>query len=461
MRSRIFALLCASTLGITTLLLAGCPATGDDVRPPRTGLVFPSGLAVSADESVLFVANANSELRFDSGSVLAIDLQAIDDAIADWLDSGRMTVPDGCIRDALVPTLLQCDESLAIDPSGGVRIGNFASEIGVQQVGPDHMRVVVAVRGDPSVTWIDYRTTGASAGQLKCAGSDDFPLCDRDNRLISLRNDPDLLSLIGEPFGVHVGTSDGNDYALVTHLSLANVTLVNLPRDNGAEEAGAPVLVDSLPGLFNGDPTTGVRSAVGVASRPSATGHALFYVTSRSEERVQILSVERTDRGPILLPVQSFLLNGVSPSDDSRGITFNDDGSRAYIVNRSPAVLHVIDTSDGPDGFPRNQPVGFAELCRDASNVAATRIPGRGERVYAACFPGGQVWTFDPEAGGDPIAITDVGRGPHAVALARGRNRLYVANVLEDTLAVIDLTPGAATENRMVMRLGVPRQVED
>lgn len=459
MRSRIFALLCISTLGIITL--AGCPATGDDVRPPRDGLVFPSGLALSPDESVLFVANANSELRFDSGSVLAIDLEAIDLAIGQWLESDRSAVPDQCVRDALVPTLLQCEESLAIGGSSGVRIGNFASEIGVQEVGPGHLRVVVAVRGDPSVTWIDYRTSGDRGGQLQCAGSDDFPLCDRDNRLISLRNDPDLLSLISEPFGVHVGTSGGSDYALVTHLSLANVTLVDLPRSDGAADATAPVLVDSLPGLFDADPNTGVRSAVGVASRPAASGHELFYVTSRSEERVQILSVERTASGPLLLPVQSFLLNGVSPSDDSRGITFNEDGSRAYIVNRSPAVLHAIDTSPGPEGFPRNEPIGFAELCRDASNVAATRIPGRGERVYVACFPGGQVWTFDPDSSGDPIAITDVGRGPHAVAVARGRNRLYVANVLEDTLAVIDLTPGAATENRMVMRLGVPRQAQD
>jgi hypothetical protein len=32
-----------------------------------------------------------------------------------------------------------------------------------------------------------------------------------------------------------------------------------------------------------------------------------------------------------------------------------------------------------------------------------------------------------------------------------------VANFLEDTIAVIDLTPGAASENRLVMKIGLRR----
>jgi hypothetical protein len=40
--------------------------------------------------------------------------------------------------------------------------------------------------------------------------------------------------------------------------------------------------------------------------------------------------------------------------------------------------------------------------------------------------------------------------------VAPGRRRLYVSNFLENTLAVIDLTPGAATRNRVVLRIGEP-----
>lgn len=85
---------------------------------------------------------------------------------------------------------------------------------------------------------------------------------------------------------------------------------------------------------------------------------------------------------------------------------------------------------------------------------------GRGERAYVSCFPEGQVWVVDPEAK-FVEAVIDAGRGPHALAIAPGRKRLYVTNYLEDTIAVVDLTPGAGTENRMILRLGHPRQEED
>ena len=446
--------------GTVVLLLAGCPASSDDVRPPRDQFTFPSGLALSPDESALFVSNSNSELRYDSGSVLVVDLDAVDTIIADWLTEKKM--PAGCQTNALRPTLLECDESLVIDPDRGVRIGNFVTDIDVQQVAPDHLRVIAAVRGDPSITWIDYITPpGKDRAELSCAGSEEFPLCDVSNRLVSLRDDAEQ-SLISEPFGVHVGKAENRDFALITHLSLASVTLVDLPRADGAsvDAVPAPRLTDSIVGLFAADPGTGARVAVGVAGRPSPDGTELLYVTSRSEERVRILYVGESENEAVLVPVSSFTLDGVQPSDDARGITFNEDGSRAYIVNRSPAMLHIIDTTGDP--FPVNQTVGFIELCREASNVeASTQLTGRGERVYVACFLGGQVWVLDPVQGTDPIAIVEVGRGPHAMALSEDRRRLYVTNILEDTIAVIDLTPGAPTENRMVLRLGTPRQSGD
>jgi DNA-binding beta-propeller fold protein YncE len=50
--------------------------------------------------------------------------------------------------------------------------------------------------------------------------------------------------------------------------------------------------------------------------------------------------------------------------------------------------------------------------------------------------------------------IITVGRGPYAIAGASTRKRLYITNFLEDTIAVVDVTPGAATRNRVVLRIG-------
>jgi sugar lactone lactonase YvrE len=63
----------------------------------------------------------------------------------------------------------------------------------------------------------------------------------------------------------------------------------------------------------------------------------------------------------------------------------------------------------------------------------------------------------DPQ-GGVVEAISDVGRGPQALAVSPQRQQLYISNFLEDTLVVVDLTPGSPLENRVALRLGRSRQ---
>ena len=56
-------------LGLVCIGLAACTASADEVSPPKDQFFFPTGLAIAPDESRLFVTNANSELRYDSGSI--------------------------------------------------------------------------------------------------------------------------------------------------------------------------------------------------------------------------------------------------------------------------------------------------------------------------------------------------------------------------------------------------------
>jgi DNA-binding beta-propeller fold protein YncE len=213
----------------------------------------------------------------------------------------------------------------------------------------------------------------------------------------------------------------------------------------------APILTDALRGVFEGDP---VSSALGAAAR---TPNGRIYVTSRSENRVQIFTVLRIPgEFPALVPSEFFFLRGVEPSDNGRGIHFSDGGDVAYVVNRSPPMLQVLDTSMDATGSPRNELVRAVEICSSASNLAVGDL-GQGERVYVACFREGQVWAINP-ASGIIESIIDVGRGPQALVLSVDRQQLYVSNFLEDTIAVIDLEPAARTENRVVLKLGRTRQ---
>jgi len=428
---------------------AGCPAAAEDVRPPGDQFFFPSGLAVSPDERYLFVTNANSELRYDSGSVLVLDLAAVDGWVEDWLTQGDLPPdPADCEVDVLQPRLLVCNERDIVFADATVRVGNFATAVAVQTLQSGDLRLFVPVRGDPSVTWVDFYP---SDHQTDCGGTANPPKCDEDHALTQLREDIYLPTLADEPYGIYVDSESG--FAAVTHFTSASVSLIDAPPDGRP-----PMLVDVLGGLFAADPTTGVRGAVGVAGRSPGAPGGLLYVTSRSESRVQTMYVHRPSSGdgfPTLVPSEFFFLNRVLPSDDGRGIAFSPDGSRVHVLNRNPPMLQTIDTQPGPDGYPVNQIEDAVEICSRASQLTITDV-GRGERAFISCFSAGQVWVVDLDSG-TLEAIVNVGRGPHAVAVAPTRKRLYVTNFLEDTISVIDLTPQASTEYRVVLRLGRTR----
>ena len=439
-----------------TWLAAGCPATGKEIRPPDDQFYFPTGMDIAPDESVLFVANANSDLRYDSGAAEIVDLKRIDDMIEVWLTTQEPPAGLDCQQDLSVPYTLVCDEREAIVHDGTVRMGNFATELRVQKLDDTgRLRLFAAVRGDPSLTWIDYDVASRT---LSCSSTEGFAECDDEHRLSQIRNDESLPALPDEPFGVFVNSTTG--YVVVTHLSNAAISLASAPTDGDT-----PRLDDAVGNLFGfGD--DGQRGAVGVAGRQPTSDNDRVYVTSRKDARVQTLVVQRGAEGLQLVPTEYFFMRGtISPSSDGRGIAFSADGNRAYIINRAPPMLHIFDTSMNAVGVPKNEFFSGVEICSQASNLVVynpvsagdegTDDPDLRPRIFVTCFGTGQVWSIDP-TGAVVDRIIDVGRGPQSLVVSPLRRKLYVSNNLENTVAVVDLAPGP-TENRVVLRLGRPR----
>lgn len=432
----------------------GCTASGEDVRPPQDQLFFPSGLAVARVDTsghVLFVANSNSELRFDSGAISVIDLNIVESVIAPWVTSktydDQQCGPDTDRRETLI-----CDEGMFFNKGAGVRIGNFATDIAVQDFstpGDVQLRVIVPTRGDPSIAWADFDGT-----RLTCAtGTAAFSLCDAEHRLSVVRNAPDGAPIPDEPFGVFADATNG--FAMVTHLLRGAVTLVDSQKGRGAQ------IADVVVGVFAGnggiDP-----GASGVTGRTPGASNDIIYVGSQTENRIQTFTVGRpvNDAIPYLLPGNQFLLDGVGTnagsSVDTRGMQFSQDGNRLYIVNRRPPTLQIYDTSLGPTGTPRNVLTGASDICRQATALAVLD-PGDGERAYVTCFQDGAVYVVDPRGPSQVEDILTVGRGPYAIAASKELKRLFISNVLEDTIAVVDIDPQSSNRHRVVLRIGEPK----
>jgi len=436
------------------LALAGCTASAEEVRPPVDEIFFPTGLAIAPDESVLFLANANSELRFDSGSISVIDLALVDAIANEWV--ANMTVPLGCAPDGdrieslICDTRREFDGPTFISQQAGVRVGNFATDMAVQDLDNGRLRLIVPTRGDPSIAWADW--DGISLG---CSGAaEGFALCDDDHRLSFATTNPDI-GIPEEPFGVFADSA--GEFAMVTHLTTGAITLIDSPKGSNAN------IVDITANVFLPD-SNGLRGATGVAGRTPKTAGDIVYVASRTEDRIQTFTIGRPPNGasPYLLTGNYFFLDFVGGntgnSADSRGMTFSPTGNQMYLVNRRPPSLQVFDTSLDMTGVPANRPIGTTDICRQASTVAVADS-GDGERAYVTCFQDGQIYVIDPRTNVQVEDIVLVGRGPYSVVAAPTRKKLYVTNFLEDTLAVIDITPNAPTRNRVVLRIGIPRNL--
>ena len=326
------------------LFAAACTASADEVKPPSDQIFFPTGIAVAPGEKVAFVTNANSELRYDSGSISVIDLERVQSTIAAW--TANKTRPDSqcddqpcCQPDLEHGETLICDEREFLNAGEGVRIGNFATDIGVQDLGNGHLRVMVPTRGDPSVAWADWDGSSLSCNTSGGANA----LCDDAHRLSYVQNNADLASIPDEPFNVFADSA--GEFAMVTHLTTGAVTLIDSPKDSDRVQVS-----DVLSGIFAADPSNGIRGATGIVGRLPNAPNDIIYVGSRSEDRIQTFTIGRPVNGasPFLVPGNWFFLDAVGGnnggSSDTRGMAASVDGSRMYVVNRRPPSLQVWDT---------------------------------------------------------------------------------------------------------------------
>ncbi|HET6582874.1 MAG TPA: hypothetical protein VFG69_05495 [Nannocystaceae bacterium] len=290
----------------SSLLAAACDPNNQGLAPPGDELFFPSGIMLDRRAQAegraarwLFVANGNNDLAYNSGTVVALDLDAF---YAAWTaDQSTMEVDpycgdDRCVlnvgydttdehpcrRLALRPSVVECDERKFVKSS--VRIGDFATLLtsSCEQSGEgrcDHSRLWLPVRGDPSVTFIDLAEYDDGDVKFSCGAPDTITLdgdqpvvsqhnahrCAKDHRITRQRNDEDLPELDREPFQMLISPSFR--YAYVAHAdaqTLSIIALDGLRKPNG-ETTGTPALIESA-GVFQ-DPS-GLTGGFGLAERP-------------------------------------------------------------------------------------------------------------------------------------------------------------------------------------------------
>jgi YVTN family beta-propeller protein len=172
----------------------GCNFGQSGIAPPANRIFLPAGVAADSDDDFLYVVNSNSDLRFNAGTVVAVDtakaaatraqLTATPPEICTKTRFSRTepVADDYCCRDLVDSNIINCNEPQFIQSDATIQIGSFGGAVelqryerGVSGVNKEVVRrLFVAVRAEPSITYadvtVDATDPNAKKVSMRCTG---------------------------------------------------------------------------------------------------------------------------------------------------------------------------------------------------------------------------------------------------------------------------------------------------
>lgn len=451
------------------VLLLGCPNPTTGSGPPLERLYFPMGIAhvdvPGKTEGVLFVANANADKRYATGSVVALAL--------DTMGLPPLGAPEA--SDAGPPPIADLP-ALNLTESQSVQVASFTGELAVMATSANSYRLYVPTRsegmnvyqaeatiapdGTPSLTCVDGSRNclpsgtsltpklfpgsdagvqwaltpfGVAAAPRSCVAPADCcatPQCDR--------------------------TCTGGQCIGTDQKPFADVWVTYAPRTDSQSLLGPNVaLTGYLARLDSDDFTLKEDSLIPIGpggSNSVAVAGSWVYVSGRIlAPAPNLLRLVNRDR-----VVLSTALEGSFRVSDARSIALSSDGKRLFIVGRVPDTLLIANISN-PTGIPTLNFVRGIPLPDAPNDVKVIPRAGRGDLVVVSCTAASSVVLYDDEVGDLVSLIGGVGVQPYGVAVdVRGNAaRIYVSNHGDGRITVIDVPELDRPQGaRLVARLG-------
>ena len=493
----------------------GCNFGQSGIAPPANRIFLPAGLVADPDDGFLYVVNSNSDLRFNAGTVVAVDELTVNQAAdiralattqpcTKTRFSRTEAVPDDyCCIDLVDSNIVNCNEPKFIQSNATIQLGSFGGAVKLQRYQRDPKdpasevvrRLFVAVRAEPSITYADVTVDAtdpkAKKVSMRCTGlprqngpeQPINPFCDDNWRVrrpggvtpgsLVLPEEPHELAYDKELEALYVGHLTVTANAEVQGGGVSILDVCNPQSGSAVRFAGLArttflpaTLSQAVATLHTRDPAHPelAPDPIHPSTRLFATARyttAISALVLRSPDHAACGDPERDDL--TMVPAENFYSSVFFPHGmDIRGIILSDDGMRAYVLHRndaespvSPAAVVVLDRRPGADGTPLNAPIDVLEVC-GGPTAMQMHDSGRGNRLYVTCYDDGEIYVVDPEA----MVVTSVieaGAGPISLVFSPlDPGVAYVASFVNSHLSVIDLAPGSPTENHVVMRIGLP-----
>src|SRR5690606_12800107 len=156
------------------------------------------------------------------------------------------------------------------------------------------------------------------------------------------------------------------------------------------------------------------------------------------------------------IPITGLSLAGV-PLSTQRPILgdigFSRTGNELFVLQSNPGGLIRVDTSLGLDGEPLDVDIGVVEVCSQPTTFVIYD-DGANEYGLVTCYRSGEVFIVDLAALA-VVGLSRAGIGPDAMTVDVAREVVYVANSLDATISVIDMSRTRPSRFTEIGRIGL------
>jgi hypothetical protein len=441
---------------ISALVWAGCAAQTEPRPPPTDRFSFPTGLVHrkvgNSPLGALYVASSNFDKCFDTGAVLAVDLDNVGlPPIGGFTEDKELT-------------------DLKAGPNASVQIESFAGQMDVWEPRDGRpARLFVPTRAENSYLHaIDIDANAKTS--LACVPDRGV----RDCILGALSLTSNIAGAVDDaprapsPLGVRVSlNSEQKPEVWVTHIEAADSPagsaknfrsyVVRVPGDSLGLNA------DSFFPLSGSVLTNGAGHATAIGARYAyVTGRA--YVANDTTQAASFLLrlVDRDDPTRVLDSSLRLLYSTIEARDIALSQNRVGNTERLYIVARAPDTLLVVDVSDPESLRPSVAVVDAVPLPDGANQLAVINRGVLGDLVAVTATTTGVVVLYDGALGQIVSQVDNVGLQPYGITAdvdaAGNKARLYVTTFGDGRVAVIDIADLAVAQNaRLVAHLGSPQ----
>ncbi len=420
--------------------------------PPLDRFYFPSGIhhhrAGPTGEGFLYVVSANTDRRYDTGVMTAVDLDTVGlpEFGADDAGSTPVQILDLNIDvDASVVQLANFGADLGVAPiSGGVRMfipsraeGQKLMVVDAHGTRLDCVPTIIVEDGGSRVGTDprDCGEVGASLVELERIGNG-VP-----------RADSPMMATVSPDAGT-VWVSSGR-HADAPRFSMMNYNdyIVRLPL---WRSEGVKLTIGDFQGIGPG------------STHAVAVGQRWAYFSGRFPGNgiVNPPLLRLVDEQSARV-VDPFLQAQVTVSD-ARGIALSSDERRLFLVGRQPSgatgndFLVIASITGALTDNPIISPLDPVPLPTEPQMVKTIARPGRRDLVVIVCSGAGSLALYDDESG-IVKNVDGIGVQPSSFAIDRrgAGARIYVTNFQDGRVAVVDIPDLLSPQDaRIVAHLG-------